>query len=39
MAICYILGLFYNLAVIWYIFPRFGKLYQEKSGSPAQTTM
>jgi hypothetical protein len=22
--------------VIWYIFPRFGKLYQEKSGNPAQ---
>jgi hypothetical protein len=20
--------------VIWYIFPRFGKLYQEKSGKP-----
>jgi hypothetical protein len=31
-------GTFYsqfgNLVVIWYIFPRFGILYQEKSGSP-----
>jgi hypothetical protein len=24
-----------NLVVIWYIFPRFGKLYQQKSGNPA----
>jgi hypothetical protein len=26
---------FYYFVVIWYIFPRFGTLYQEKSGSPA----
>jgi hypothetical protein len=24
-----------NVTVIWYIFPRFGMLYQEKSGNPA----
>jgi hypothetical protein len=39
------LGLFYGhskcygylvyFVVIWYIFPRFGMLYQEKSGNPA----
>jgi hypothetical protein len=41
MAICSILltfGIFYchfaYFKVIWHIFPRFGKLYQEKSGSP-----
>jgi hypothetical protein len=25
---------FGNVVVIWYIFPRFGKLCQEKSGNP-----
>jgi hypothetical protein len=25
--------------VIWYVFPRFGMLYQEKSGNPATTTL
>jgi hypothetical protein len=41
MDICFIWRPFnifcYNLVhfvVIWYIFPRVGKLYQEKSGSP-----
>jgi hypothetical protein len=34
MAIWYILWPFGNVAVIWYIFLRFGKLCQEKSGSP-----
>jgi hypothetical protein len=34
MAIWYILGPFGNLVVIWYIFPRFGILYREKSGNP-----
>jgi hypothetical protein len=41
MAIWYILwlfGIFYGhlvyFMVIWYIFPRFGKLHQEKSGNP-----
>jgi hypothetical protein len=33
-AICYILWSFGNFVVIWYIFPRFGTLCQEKSGSP-----
>jgi hypothetical protein len=32
-------GIFYGLLVcfmaIWYIFPRFGKLCQDKSGNPA----
>jgi hypothetical protein len=31
----YILWSFGNVVVIWYIFPRFGKLCQEKSGNPA----
>jgi hypothetical protein len=25
-----------NVVVIWYIFPRFGILYQEKSGNPVR---
>jgi hypothetical protein len=25
-----------DFVVIWYIFPRFGMLYQEKSGNPGQ---
>jgi hypothetical protein len=33
-AVWYILGPFCNLVVIWYIFPSFGTLYQEKSGDP-----
>jgi hypothetical protein len=33
--IWYILWPFVNVAVIWYIFPRFGILCQEKSGNPA----
>jgi hypothetical protein len=44
MAICYILwpfGIFYGhlvyFVVIWYNFPRFGMLYQEKSGNHAAT--
>jgi hypothetical protein len=32
--ILYILWPFCNVAVIWYIFPRFGILCQEKSGNP-----
>jgi hypothetical protein len=32
------IGIFYvqlvYLVVVWYIFPRFGLLYQEKSGNP-----
>jgi hypothetical protein len=32
--IWYILWLFGNVVVIWYIFPRFGILCQEKSGNP-----
>jgi hypothetical protein len=35
-AIFYILGLFGNLVVSWYIFPHFGTLYQEKSGNPGR---
>jgi hypothetical protein len=42
MAIWFILGTFglfcshlLQSIVIWYIFPRFGKLRQEKSGKPA----
>jgi hypothetical protein len=31
----YIFGAFGNFRVIWYIFPSFGTLYQEKSGNPA----
>jgi hypothetical protein len=27
-----------NFVVIWYIFPRFGILYQEKSGNPGTST-
>jgi hypothetical protein len=34
-AIWYILWPFGDVLVIWYIFPRFGILYQEKSGNPA----
>jgi hypothetical protein len=33
--IWYILWPFGNVVVIWYIFPRFGILRQEKSGNPA----
>jgi hypothetical protein len=33
-AIWYILWPFGNLVVIWFIFPRFGILYQVKSGNP-----
>jgi hypothetical protein len=33
-AILNILGPFDNLVAIWYIFPRYGKLCQEKSGIP-----
>jgi hypothetical protein len=32
--IWYILWPFGNVMVIWYIFPRFGKFCQEKSGKP-----
>jgi hypothetical protein len=35
IAIWYILRTFGDFAVIRYIFPRFGKLYQDKSGNPA----
>jgi hypothetical protein len=35
MAIWYILWPFGNAVVIWYIFPRFGMLCQEKSGNPS----
>jgi hypothetical protein len=35
MTIGYIYWAFGNFVVIWYIFPRFGILYQEKSGNPA----
>jgi hypothetical protein len=35
MVIWYMLWPFGNVVVIWYIFPRFGKLCQEKSGNPA----
>jgi hypothetical protein len=31
----YILWPFGNVVVIWYVFPRFGNLCQEKSGNPA----
>jgi hypothetical protein len=33
-AIWYILGHFCKFMVIWFIFPRFGILYHEKSGNP-----
>jgi hypothetical protein len=33
-AIWYILLPFGNLVVVWYIFPRFGIFYQQKSGNP-----
>jgi hypothetical protein len=33
MAIWYILWPFGNVVVIWYMFPRFGILCQEKSGN------
>jgi hypothetical protein len=36
MLIWYILWAFGNIVVIWYIFPRFGILCQEKSGNPAR---
>jgi hypothetical protein len=32
--IWYVLWVFGNVVVIWYIFPRFGILCQEKSGNP-----
>jgi hypothetical protein len=32
----YILWLFGNVVVIWYIFPSFGILCQEKSGNPGK---
>jgi hypothetical protein len=35
MAVWYSKWPFGNLVVFWYIFPRFGILYDEKSGSPA----
>jgi hypothetical protein len=35
-AISYIFGHLLYYMVIWYIFPRFGMLYQEKSGNPGQ---
>jgi hypothetical protein len=38
MVIWYILWPYGNVVVIWYIFPRFGKLCQEKSGNPAVHT-
>jgi hypothetical protein len=31
----HILWPFGNVVVTWYIFPRFGVLFQEKSGNPA----
>jgi hypothetical protein len=34
-AIGNIYGLLVYFVVIWYIFPRFGILYKEKSGNPA----
>jgi hypothetical protein len=34
-AIRYMLRPISNLVVIWYIFPRFGILYREKSGNPS----
>jgi hypothetical protein len=39
MAIWYILWLFGNVVVIWYLFPPFGILCQEKSGNPALTAV
>jgi hypothetical protein len=36
-SIWYILWPFSNLDAIWYIFPRFGTLCQEKSGNPVPT--
>jgi hypothetical protein len=33
-----ICGHLVHLMVIWYIFPRFGTLYQEKSGNPASSS-
>jgi hypothetical protein len=33
-AIWYIIWLFSNLVVMWYIFPRFGILCLDKSGNP-----
>jgi hypothetical protein len=38
VAIWYLLWLFGIFLVIWYIFPVFGTLYQEKSGNPANRT-
>jgi hypothetical protein len=37
-AIWYMLWPFGKLVIIWYISPRFGILYQEKSGNPGDTT-
>jgi hypothetical protein len=37
--IWYILWPFGNVVVIWYIFPRFGLLCQEKSGNPDCNTV
>jgi hypothetical protein len=34
IAMWYVLGPFDNLLIIWYIFPRFGMLFQEQSGTP-----
>jgi hypothetical protein len=34
--ICFFGGHLVYFVVIWYIFSRFGTLYQEKSGSPAK---
>jgi hypothetical protein len=35
-AIWYMLWPFGNLPTIWYIFPRFGILYQENAGNPGR---
>jgi hypothetical protein len=37
-AIRYLLWPFRNVVVIWYIFPRFGILREEKSGNPGVAT-
>jgi hypothetical protein len=36
--IWYILWPFCNVVLIWYIFPRFGLLCQEKSGNPVRSS-
>jgi hypothetical protein len=36
--IWYILWPFCNAVLIWYIFPRFGLLCQEKSGNPVRSS-